>query len=396
MKPFLDTVDRPLTIANPMGGARFLADDGKVYLDLWADAATLGNGYVNAPQNGELIQLSDTINSPVRTEFAKKLCEKYGGDYVVFGTSGAEAVEIAIRFARKWHWEHGDKFRKEVRTVKGNFHGRTMSSSGASDSEESPYHKTGFATTMIDETLHRHGFPWLGYGEPINPVSAHWASDVENWEEMAAVITGPILGNNQVREWPGRFLPNLSNVCADTGTLLIYDEIQTGGGITGFHSAAEYYSKKFDDDLTPDITVLGKRIAGGFPMSAVILRNSYGRDWKNIIGSGEHFSTFAGSPYGARMGLDWMDWLDEGGLEKIKADGEYIEMRLEPLADEIHRVGMMTSFIPNTLPGPEFAKKALERGVIVASRHKDVRITPPLTVPRGDLEEAFDRLAGLI
>lgn len=396
-KPFLDNIIRyPINIVRGGGGALLIGDDGKNYLDFWSDESTQGLGYgptVSAIaeeyfRGGRLHQLPDIYPNRTRTALAERLCATYGFDRVFFNNSGAEAIETAIKVARKYHWERGNTLKKRIYTLKGNFHGRTAGALALSDSigSGSPYHKIGFGATESQEILVKIGEPWQGYGviDEALPLGRQLHSDT-----TAAIFMAPILGNNVVKEYDPRFLVALREFCTDNDILLVFDEIQTGSGWTGSYSAAQHYR------VQPDIMTLGKRIALGFPMTATLFAPGIGE----AIGLGEHFNTFAGSPFVCAMANVWLDWLGDGGLERIAYMGEQTRAMLRdlPWVNQVNGVGMMISFKPDYIgyTAVDLCAAAQELGLLIVSHRAlgEIRFTPPCSTPIGQVREAVDILA---
>lgn len=394
VNPFLNNIDRyPISIMSPGEGAELFGTGGEVYLDFWSDESTQGLGY-GSRVNAAIIramahphQLPDIYPNPMRTALAKRLCAEYDFEKVFFSNSGAEANETAIKAARKFWWDAGLPHKKVIYTVKGNFHGRTMGALGASDSigSGSPYHKVGFSSTYGGEMDVEAGISWPGYSviDLERPIDTQLDP---NW--TAAIIMAPILGNNCVKVYGSDTLRRIRNFCDANRILLIFDEVQTGSGWTGFYSAAQFYG------IQPDIMTLGKRIALGFPMSATL----FGAGIGDCIEKGGHFNTFAGSPFVCSLANEWMDYLAATGLAKIASSGAYLERRLREIGqvETVNRVGMMLSFQPkyDGYTTEELCQAALAEELLIVSHRPlgEIRFTPPCATPAHQLEEGINRL----
>lgn len=381
MNPFLNNVERfELDIVSHEYGATLVAQDGRRYIDFWADESTyqypllaqvLGSfvGVANIP---------DIYSSPIRTKFAQALCDTYGFNRVFLSNSGAEGIETALKMVRKYQHSTGQQRRNICYTLRGNFHGRTYGALALSDSygSGSPYHKEGYQQSS-------HG--WPGYGVLDDSKSLLEQIDVER---AAAVFVAPVLGNNVVAPYGRERLQRLRDFCTQHGLLLVFDEIQTGSGWTGKYSAAQYYG------VQPDVMVLGKRIALGLPCAATLANE----DVADAIGLGQHFNTFAGGPLVCAAGLEWLDWLSHGGLERIDNCGAQLEAALGRVEriESVQRVGMMISITPNYrgYDGFELCTAARERGLLIVTHRQygEIRITPPCTISDAELQLGVGRL----
>lgn len=396
--PFFNNVERyPVSITKGSRTAKVYDEIEDCWmLDFWGDEATQGLGY----DIGDLLrefadtgiphQLPEIYPNPVRTAFAERLCGVYGYDKVFFSNSGAEANETAIKLARKYAWAVG-KRGAVCYTLTGNFHGRTLGALGLSDSlgSGSPYHKSAYHWAGPDI------LQWEGFG--VLPDSIESIRSMVDPEETAAIFLAPILGNNCVKVYHRSFLQALREYCTLNDILLVYDEVQSASGWTGYYSAAEYYG------VQPDIMNIGKRIALGFPMTATLTTDELAR----MIGVGTHFNTFAGSPFVCWMAGKWLDWLENGGLEEVRAKGNYIEEQLRKyipkhLLKSVNRAGMMCSFALDyrhvSWSGFDLAERARARGLLIVSHREygETRFTPPLTVTYDEIDAAVAALEAAI
>lgn len=387
-----NTIERyPIDIEYGSATAALYDTDGNQYLDFWSDEATQALGTDISPLLMEFAelgiphQLPDIFPNPVRDGAAMMLCEAYGFDRLMFGNGGADSIETAIKLARKWAWAQS-KRSAMVYTLSGNFHGRSYGAMGLSDSvgSGSPYHKYGYDWSNPTATS------WPGYG--VLPADVHEIEAIVNPAETAAIFMAPILGNNVVRAYPLDFYRDLREYCTRNHILLVFDEIQSGSGWTGHYSAAQYFG------VQPDVMVLGKRIALGFPMSACLTTDEIA----GVMKPGTHFNTFAGSPFVCWMAAKYLHWLNDGGLDVVADKGTYIAAAL---ADELQNVahinqyGMMIAFqidyASAGYTGTDLARRTLEKNVIIVTHRErgEIRFTPPLTATIDEIDRAVRAVA---
>lgn len=401
--PFFDNIERyPMEVIAAGHGAELVGVDnegtGRIWLDFWSDESTQGGGYDLSEMLREFAasaiphQLPDIYPNDVRTRLANRLLETYGFNKVFFGNSGADAIETAIKIARKYQWKKGNG-KRLLYTLKGNFHGRSLGALGLSDSigSGSPYHKRGFATNPVDSSLHLEGKSWQGYGVIDETLPLESQVDLEH---AAAIFMAPILGNNVVKGYDPAFLRELREFCTKHDILLVFDEIQTGSGWTGHYSAAQMYG------VQPDMMTLGKRIAYGFPMSATLASERLAE----TIGLGEHFNTFAGSPFVCWFADKWLDFLGSGGLAEIAEKGAEINNQLWaiPSIKKVNRYGMMISFLPDYerlgRNGREICKEAFDHDLLIVTHRPDgeIRFTPPIAVTYEQINRACAVLRSIL
>lgn len=412
MNPFFSNIERYPIEVNGFGeGARLYGrTDGipadspaawpESWLDFWSDESTQGGGYdmsdllMRFARSGIPHQLPDIYPNYTRTALATRLCETYGYSKVFFGNSGADAIETAIKIARKYQARQGNDQKRKLYTLKGNFHGRSMGALSLSDSvgSGSPYHKQGYATTGTDEMLTQAGLPWMGYG--VIDENKPLEEQIDE-QHAAAIFMAPVLGNNVVKGYSVDFLTKLRRYCWKHDILLVFDEIQTGSGWTGHYSAADMYG------VYPDIMTLGKRIAYGFPMSATLVsRNTGYTGLEDSIGLGEHFNTFAGSPFVCWFATQWLSFLGNGGLADIAFKGDRIAHLLTTTdyVSSVNQYGMMISFLPDYdrlgADGRAICEEARKRGLLIVTHRPkgEIRFTPPIAVTNGQIDEAIDIL----
>ena len=274
-------------------GVYLYTEDGEKYLDFIAGIAVSGLGHshpalVNAitGQAGKLLHLSNMFRTKGQYELADKYCEATFADKVFFTNSGAEAVECAIKTARRCQYVEGNKERYEILTCKGAFHGRTMATINAGGN---PKYMEGFGPIMPGFT----NLPFGDFDAIKNAIS----------DKTAAILMEPVQGEGGVRALPVQFLKDVRALCDERGLILIYDEVQCGAGRTGKLFAHQWA----DGEADPDVMAVAKGMGGGFPMGACLATE---RAAKGMV-VGTHGSTYGGGPLAMAAGNAVFDELTE-------------------------------------------------------------------------------------
>lgn len=377
----MSTLDfREITFSRGEGSWLFERESGRPYLDFFCDVGTSSLGYASMEQRLALLALYDgfvPLHSPnlygheARDLAAKRLCERTDMDKVFFCNSGAEAVEAAIKIARLWHYKNGDG-RRYITSYRGGFHGRTLATLAAGDGP----------------TYHREGF------EPLPEMFDHFDSlaDLEKLSSTppAAVLLSPVFGNNDVLEYPDGWLLELQRWCEKHGTLLIFDEVQTGSGRSGL----EYtYAQRLG--LKPDIICLGKGVAMGVPVGACLARAPY----SDTFTPGTHFSTFGGNPLCCTFVNGMLNWATPSHLGEVEDKGQVLREALArlPYAKNVRGVGMLCAFDLES-DGIDFSKRCLDLGLLIGAFRRGpgpVKVTPPLNITIRDLDHGLSLMASV-
>jgi acetylornithine/N-succinyldiaminopimelate aminotransferase len=383
MKSVMETYKR-MKIAPTKGRGSWLFDEkGERYLDFIAGIATnsLGHSHpalVEAVQKqaGELIHCSNLYEIPLQAEVAQMLTEATDFDKVFFCNSGTEAVEAAIKLARKHAYEAAGPEKYEVLTFTKSFHGRTYGSLSA----------TGQATYQEAFGPMVPGFAYAPFG------------DLEAGEDMvgpqtAAILVEPIQGEGGINEAPEGFLQGLRDLCDEHGALLIFDEVQTGAGRTGHLYAYQGIG------VVPDVLTSAKGLGGGIPVGAMLAKEEYA-----VLTPGNHGSTFGGNPLAmaaVRAVLGVVG--DPIFLEEVRFKGAILKNALKLVAErvpdaEVRGEGLLLGL---DLKDPELTKevfeKCLEAGVLVnVIGGTTIRLAPPLTVTKTEIRHALDTLRGAV
>jgi len=369
----------PLFVAGE--GSELIAEDGTRYLDFVAGIAVNALGY-NSPVIREavlraldsgLIHVSNLYRTEPGERLAAELTKSFGGEggQVFFCNSGAEANEGAFKFARKW------SKRTEIVAFTGSFHGRLFASLAATDR---PDYRRPFEPLLA-------GVQILPLGDVEAAMRAITAG------RTAAAIIEPVQGEGGVRPVPDEFLAFLRQLCTDTGTALIFDEVQCGLGRTGTLFASEA------SGVVPDMWTLAKPLGGGLPMGAILVSDRIA----GALAPGDHATTFGGGPFVATVALDVVRTIaDPDFLADVRAKGELLGARLQSLSTRSRRVkeargrGLMWGLELNEVAAPIVAA-ARERHLLVLTAGPTViRIVPPLTVTREDLERGATILAEVL
>ena len=348
-------------------GSELIAEDGTRYLDFVAGIAVNALGYNHPVFRDAVTRALDTglvhVSNLYRTEpgerLAAELTKSLGGQ-AFFCNSGAEANEGAFKFARKWSGK------TEIVAFTGSFHGRLFASLAATDRPD-----------------YRRPFEPLLAGVQIVPLGDKEATTRAVTDRTAAVIIEPVQGEGGVRPVANEFLRFLRELCNDTGTALIFDEVQCGLGRTGKLFAAEH------SGVVPDMFTLAKPLGGGLPMGAVLVNDRIAA----ALAPGDHATTFGGGPFVASVALDVVRTIAEPDfLADVRAKGEWLGKALTALAARRERVreargrGLMWGLELNE-PAAAVVAAARERHLLVLTAGATViRIVPPLTITREELE----------
>ena len=379
--PVLPTYNRA-DVAFVRGEGPYLFDEtGKRYLDFGAGIAVNALGHAHPylvsalkAQSEMLWHTSNLYRVPGQESLARRLIELSFADSVFFTNSGAEAMECAIKTARRYHYVNGAPERYRLITFEGAFHGRTLATIAAGGS---PKYLEGFGP-KVD------GFDQVPFGdfEAVKRAAG---------PHTAGILIEPIQGEYGVRVTPPGFLKRLREFCDASGLLLLLDEVQTGMGRTGRMFAYE------DEGMTPDIMALAKGIGGGFPFGACLVTEKAA---KGMV-AGTHGSTYGGNPLAMAVGNAVLDLMTAPGfLEQVRRTGSHFQQHLAMLlsdyphvVSEVRGRGLMLG-LKLHVPAPAFIAALRERGMLaVGATENLVRLVPPLIVGEEHLREAVEALA---
>ena len=374
----------PLEVVIRSGQNAWVEDvDGHRYIDCLSAYSALNFGHQNPRITKVAHQQLDTLTLVSRAFYAdsvayccKELSELCGMDKVLLMNSGAEAVETAVKAVRKWGYEVKGipQNRAEIIVFNDNFHGRTTTIVGFSTS---PLSQKGFGPFSG-------GFKAIQYGH----VAAF--EDAIN-ENTAGVIFEPILGEGGVIIPPAGFIKNLREICTRRNVLMVADEIQTGLCRTGKVFACEH------EGVQPDMYILGKSLGGGIIPISCIAAN---KELMKVFTPGTHGSTFGGNPFACAIAREVIALIrEEKPHEKAAELGAHALQRLQAMKSKvvtaIRGKGLMIGFDidPKAGTAKDFCKKIKYAGVLCKdTRVQTIRLAPPLTISKQDLDLALDRI----
>ena len=363
-------------------GIHLWDEDGREYSDFLAGIAVCSLGHCHSAvtraiqeQAATLVHVSNLFYTPPQAELAKKLCEKSFADRVFFSNSGAEANEAAIKLARRYFQKKGENNRYTILTMKQSFHGRTMATLTATGQDKV---KEGFYPVL-------EGFDYIAFND-INALRQRLD------ETVCAVMIEPVQGEGGVIPADPKYLAEVRRLCDETGTLLIFDEIQCGMGRCGSLFAHENFG------ITPDIMTLAKALGNGMPIGAMLAT----QDAAQGFDYGSHASTFGGTPLATSAALAVLDIIGQDDfLQKVRETGEYLVQSLETLKQKHSRIREVRG--QGLLVGLEldkeasfFVEKLMEKGFIInAIQDKVLRFAPPLIVEKEDIDRLVSALDSL-
>lgn len=379
----LHTYNRYQIVLDKGEGVYLYDIGGKAYLDFTAGIAVFALGYGNKKYNDalkaqidKLIHTSNYYYSVPTIEAAGKLAKASGMDRVFFTNSGAEAIEGAIKAARKYAYVRDGSNDHEIIAMERSFHGRTM---GALSVTGNPKYREAF-------------YPMIGnikYAEYNNLDSVKALLS----DKTCAIILETIQGEGGIHPATEEFLKGIREICDEKGILLILDEIQCGMGRTGKLFAYEHYGVK------PDIMTVAKAVGGGIPVGAFLMTQQVA---DHSLTAGDHGTTYGGNPLATAAVKKMFELFEEENvLIKVNETAPYLEEKLEALVQKYdfligHRGrGLMQGLVFDTskMTAGEVSKKALENGLIVITAGADVlRFLPPLIITKQDIDEMIFRL----
>lgn len=372
MKRLMDTVEFRNILITGSAGCRLKDADGREFIDFFTDVGTASMGYDGPLHDQALFNLATShlgthapnlFPNKLRNDVSESICRLMGMDRVFWCNSGSEAVEAAIKMARKFQHDRGRS--TTIWSFAGGFHGRTMGALTAGDGAK--YHYDGFGPFPL-------GFQHFSKISDIDP-------------KAAAVILAPVFGNNDVVPYPDGWLAELSEFTTKNGMLLIFDEVQTGSGRTGAPTFAQKIGVK------PDIITLAKGIGMGCPVGVTLARGEVG----STFTPGVHFSTFGGNPLACAFVKVVVDWLSKDeNLRGVEEKGEKMRhaMAALPGSTNVRGVGMLNAFdVP--VDRKRLEAECMDEGLILPSFRTGpgpVKITPTLNITSNDLSDGLNRL----
>ncbi len=362
-------------------GARLFSTDGGEYLDCVAGIATCGLGHAHPvlvealkTQGEKLWHVSNIYTIPQQEELADKLCAATFADVVFFTNSGTEAIECALKAARRYHVMNGQADRIEIIGFDGSFHGRSYAAVNASGNAG---YLDGFGPRLP-------GFTQLPFGD-FDALKAAIT------DKTAAVIIEPVQGEGGARSLTEAQLLQLREMTREAGVLLIYDEVQSGMGRTG-----KLFAHEWAPGSEPDIMCVAKALGGGFPVGACLATTEAAKG----MTPGTHGSTYGGNPLAMAVGIAAFDAINtEELLDNVKTVAGYFTQQLNGLKDrfpdiivDIRGKGLLVGIkmVPNNR---EFMVMARDQNLLIAGGGDNcVRLLPPLNLTIEEASEAISKL----
>ncbi|HBC69575.1 MAG TPA: aspartate aminotransferase family protein [Sutterella sp.] len=359
----------PVTVVSGKGSL-VRDENGKEYIDLGTGIAVNSFGVADelwqkavTEQISRVQHMSNLYYTEPCARLAEQLCRRTGMRKVFFSNSGAEANECAIKVARKWACEVKGPEYSTIVTLKNSFHGRTLTTLAATGQEH--YHELF---------------------QPLTPGFVHTtAGDIEELRrifaehKVAGVLIECIQGEGGVLPLEAGYARALEALVRENNALLMVDEVQTGNGRTG----RLYGYMNFG--LQPDVVSTAKGLGGGLPLGATLL----GERVQNVLGFGDHGSTFGGNPVCCAGALSILSRIDDALLESVRAKGEFIRKSLEgaPGVQSVAGMGLMLG-VKTVKPAGEVVRACMDRGVLCLTAKDKVRLLPALNIPMELLEKA--------
>jgi len=364
-------------------GCYLIGERGERYLDFASGIAVnlLGHGHPRlvkaiADQAATLMHTSNLYGMPLGEKFAQRLVDTTFADTVFFTNSGAEAVECAIKTARRYHYANGQAHRHKIISFDNAFHGRTL---GTISATSQPKMRDGFEPLLPGFTV-----------VPFNDLAAATAA-VD--DDTAGFLVETVQGEGGVTPATQEFLSGLRKLCDEQGLLLVLDEVQCGYARTGTFFAHEQYG------VVPDIMAVAKGIGAGFPLGACLATEEAA---KGMV-FGTHGSTYGGNPLAMAVGMAVLDEvLGEGFLDHVQAMGARLRSALEQLIpnhdmfEDVRGLGLMLGVkLKDDFDARAFvAHLRDDHGLLTVSAGQNVvRILPPLVIEESHVAECVERLS---
>lgn len=370
----MQTYKRASIILERGEGVYLYDSDGHRYLDFMSGIAVAALGHADpevaaavADQALTLTHVSNLFYTVPQVELAKKLVTHSFADRVFFTNSGAEAIEGALKFARKRARQQFGEGKHEIVAFNGGFHGRTMG-----------------ALSITYKSIYREPFAPLVPGARFAPFNDLAAAREAIGPATCAVVVEPVQGEGGIHAAAPEFLRGLRALCDEHGATLIFDEIQCGLGRTGSLWAHE------SSGVTPDIMTLAKPLANGLPIGAILVTEHVAA----AVGYGEHGSTFAGGPLVTRAAGVVFDRIARPEfLSAVAENGLYLRERLEelnsPHVREVRGAGLLVG-VDLDLPAADVIAAARARGLLVINAGETtLRVAPPLVITPSHIDEAI-------
>ncbi|WP_242829047.1 aspartate aminotransferase family protein [Butyrivibrio sp. XBB1001] len=374
-KALLHTYNRYQIVLDRGDGVYLYDTDGKKYLDFVSGIAVFALGYNNKEYNDalktqidKLLHTSNYYYNVPAIEAAKKIKEVSKMDRVFFTNSGAEAVEGALKAARKYYYNKTGKNDGEIIAMNHSFHGRTF---GALSVTGNPHYREAFE-------------PMIGNIKfaDLNDLDSVYKNVTDR---TCAIILETVQGEGGIHPATEEFLSGLRKLCDEKDILLILDEIQCGMGRTGYMFAWQKYG------IRPDIMTTAKALGCGVPVGAFLMTEKVGA---NSLVAGDHGTTYGGNPFACTAVSKVLDLFKQDNIiENVKEVAPYLEKRLDELKDQYDFIvdrrgaGLMQGLVFDR-PVSEVIGRALNKGLILINAGSDIiRFVPPLIITKEDVDD---------
>jgi acetylornithine/N-succinyldiaminopimelate aminotransferase len=379
-KALLHTYNRYQIVLDRGDGVYLYDIDDKKYLDFVSGIAVFALGYNNKEYNDalkaqidKLLHTSNYYYNIPAIEAAKKIKEASGMDRVFFTNSGAEAVEGALKAARKYHFNKTGKADGEIIAMNHSFHGRTF---GALSVTGNPHYREAFE-------------PMIG-NVKFADINDYDSVEACVTDKTCAIILETVQGEGGIFPATEEFLTKVRRLCDEKDILLILDEIQCGMGRTGYMYAWQKFGIK------PDIMTTAKALGCGVPVGAFLMTEKVGA---NSLVAGDHGTTYGGNPFACAAVGKVLDLFKQDNIiENVKVVAPYLEKRLDELKDEYDFIidrrgaGLMQGLVFNR-PVSEIINKALDKGLILINAGAEIiRFVPPLIITKENVDDMIDIL----
>ncbi|MEJ6814710.1 MAG: aspartate aminotransferase family protein [Octadecabacter sp.] len=362
-------------------GTWLVEADGRRFLDLGAGIAVNVLGHAHPALVDALTQQADTLwhvsnlyHIGSQQALADKLADATFADTTFFTNSGTEACEMAVKMARKYHFDKGAPERTDIITFEGSFHGRSSAGIAAAGSEKMTH---GFGPLLP-------GFVHLPFGD-------HDAlTQAAKFPTVGAIMVEPVQGEGGIRPLPDACLKGLRDLCDEHGILMILDEVQCGVGRTGKMFAHEW------SGITPDIMMVAKGIGGGFPLGAVLATENAASG----MTAGTHGSTYGGNPLACAVGCAVMDIVAEPSfLSEVKRKAGMLRQKLEGLVgshpdvfEAVRGSGLMLGLKCKAVNLDVVNAGYAQEVITIPAADNVIRLLPPLNITDDEIAQAIARL----
>jgi acetylornithine/N-succinyldiaminopimelate aminotransferase len=347
-------------------------DSGREYIDMTSGIGVNAFGYSDpewaeaVSEQARLLQhTSNLYYTAPCAELAELLCTRTGMKKVFFGNSGAEANECAVKVARKYAAEHKGEEYYHIVTLNKSFHGRTLTTLAATGQD----HFHHLFTPLTEGFLYADAEDIAGLRKLFKEY------------KIAGVLLETVQGEGGVNALSSDYLHAVEDICRENDALFMVDEVQTGNGRSGCLYAYMCY------DLHPDVVTTAKGLGGGLPIGACLMNEKCAE----VLGYGDHGSTFGGNPVCAAGAISILRRLDDAFLSEVKEKGDYIRSRLTDAGYAVSGLGLMLG-IETKRPVAEVLAACMEKGVLCLSAKEKLRLLPPLNIPWPHLIKAVDTI----